>query len=174
MFYNVIRSSNENLTELETQLKDHDPRSFLRPRMTVFRRVKDKRRPQPFLVQMYPGYAFVRPEAGPFLHQLSVRWSYHYLRSPTTGIPMEVPAHQLDYACNLEFRSMIPSEPYIRGTRVHVKGLGSGTVQESIGYYALVWIDESPFPVRALLCDTEPLPATPGGRLITNVISSGG
>lgn len=72
---------------------------------------------------------------------------------------MCVPEEQLFYAMSLERRGVTDLPPLSRGVRVKfvVGELQSkmGTVQETRDQFALVWVDNHPFPVTAPLCDLD-------------------
>ena len=167
--YHVIRSSGSNLDALDLFLNAHEPRSMVQPRLTQYRRTGRKRRPQPHQVLMYPGYAFVTPEALPLLREVGERWTHHFLRSATTGLELSVPKYQVDYALTLEHRSHLTGDVLPAGVKVRfiadeLHGL-TGTVQRSEGHVAIVWPVGHEFPITCLLTDValvktrEPLPA---------------
>lgn len=160
-YYHVIRSSNTNLTALETAINTILPNHVIRPRMTTYTRAGRKRRPKPVRLLMYPGYAFINPDALHHLAQLAERWTHHFLRSPANGMPVRVPVEQVDYARELERRSMVMGKPLARRTRVvftdeTLNGL-KATVQECKGHVAIVWPDGGDHPITCLLTDISPI-----------------
>jgi len=157
-YFHVIRSSNTNLTAIEENLP---PQHLIRPRMTTYTRAGRKRRPKAIRTLMYPGYAFLHPDALHRLAQLAERWTHHFLRSPATGMPVKVPQEQVYYAQELERRSMVMGRPLPRLARVvftdeTLNGL-KGTVQECKGHVAIVWPDDCDHPIKCLLTDITPI-----------------
>lgn len=154
--YNVIRSSESNLKKIVSELNEAKPNSVVRPLLTVMRRVRGKRRVQPVKVQMYPGYAFVRPDAYALARIVNYRWSHHYLRDGEGGCVV-VPDEQLAAALRLERRSRWNGETLSPHTRVEVvdgeMAGWYGVVQKSEEQFALVWMDRSPIPVFVHLSD---------------------
>lgn len=168
MDHHVIRSSNANLTAIETFVNTEEHAYVLRPRMTIYTRSGKKRRPKSIRVLMYPGYAFVHPASLDHLHSVRERWPHHFLRSPATCEPLRVPEDQVQYALDLERRSVETGrigKPFERLTRVvftddRLHGLRA-TVQKCSGHTAIVWPDGYDYPVTCLLADIEPLLQAP-------------
>ena len=108
---------------------------------------------------MYPGYAFVRPETLPDLQLLEQRWTHHFLRSATSHIPSMVPENQVNYALQLQFRSLLLGDYIPRGSVVKfLEPSLQGTkaiVQECQEHYAIVWTKDADFPITCLLTDLE-------------------
>lgn len=159
MYYNVIRSSKQNLETLDLFLNTIEPGSMVRPYLNTYRRSRKSRRPQPHRILMYPGYAFVTPNTRDHLEAVKNRWTHHYIRSPLTQEPARVPVEQVEYAIRLEQKSILFGTPFNRGARVvfrvqELSGL-TGTVQECKGHHAIVWPDKHTFPITCLLSDIE-------------------
>lgn len=158
-YYHVIRSSSENLDALNAFFDAHRPRAMIQPTLTVYRRAGRNRRPKPYQVLMYPGYAFVLPETLPDLQLLEHRWTHHFLRSATSHLPSIVPGDQVQYALGLQYRSVREAPALARGTIVRFTAPElEGTkaiVQECFDHCAIVWTRDADFPVTCLLTDLE-------------------
>lgn len=158
-YFHVIRSSGENLDALNTFFNEHRPGAMVQPTLTVYRRAGRHRRPKPYQVLMYPGYAFVRPETLPDLQLLEHRWTHHFLRSATSHLPSIVPYDQVEYAMSLAKRSMneaphLPRGTIVRFTAPELHGT-KAIVQECFDHCAIVWTKDADFPITCLLTDLE-------------------